>query len=130
MKEIMSGRLFSRTSVLLGSRGLLARRFHYIGNRSGGLFGPQANAYLRARASPLGANWIHNVPAVRTISFARIIPKLALKLARVPAMFGGAILAGLAYLQYQATRTSFTTVPIVRKLLGSGTDRFPLKFRS
>lgn len=110
MKRIMSGRLFSRTAVLLDSRGLLARRFHYIGNRSGRLFGPQANGYLRARTSPPGANWIHNVPAVRTISFSRVLPKLAMKLARVPAMFGGAMLAGLAYLQYQATRTSSITV--------------------
>jgi hypothetical protein len=33
-----------------------------------------------------------------------MLPRLALKLARLPAMFGGAMIAGLAYLQYQATR--------------------------
>jgi hypothetical protein len=58
----------------------------------------------RRRAWPLGANAIHNVPAIRTISFARVIPKLALKMARIPAMFGGAMIAGLAYIQYQANR--------------------------
>lgn len=56
----------------------------------------------RRRAWPLGANAIHNVPAIRSISFARVIPKLALKMARIPAMFGGAMIAGLAYIQYQA----------------------------
>jgi hypothetical protein len=54
----------------------------------------------------VGANAIHNVPAVRSISFARMLPKLALKLVKVPAMFGGATIAGLAYFQYQATRMS------------------------
>jgi hypothetical protein len=35
-----------------------------------------------------------------------MLPRLALKLARIPAMFGGATIAGLAYIQYQANRTS------------------------
>jgi hypothetical protein len=34
-------------------------------------------------------------------------PKLALKFVRIPAMFGGAMIAGLAYLQYQAARMLF-----------------------
>lgn len=51
---------------------------------------------------PIGASSIHNVPAVRTISFVRMVPNLFIKLLRIPAMFGGAMLAGLAYLQYQA----------------------------
>jgi hypothetical protein len=42
---------------------------------------------------------------VRAISFARVFPKLAMKLLRIPAMFGGAMVAGMAYFQYQATRT-------------------------
>lgn len=53
---------------------------------------------------PMGYNSIHNAVAVRNAHFARILPKLALKLARIPALFGGAMIAGLAYLQYQATR--------------------------
>lgn len=56
------------------------------------------------RPWPFGAYAIHNIPAVRNISFARSLPKLATKLLRVPAMFGGAAVAGLAYIQYQATR--------------------------
>lgn len=61
----------------------------------------------RRHAWPLGANAIHNLPAVRTISFARVIPQLALKMARLPALFGGAMIAGLAYIQYQASRESW-----------------------
>lgn len=100
----MSGRLLSRSATLLSGR-TVARQFQYLGvTRAGGLINPQGSAYLRVRSWPLGTNAIHNVPAVRTISFARVLPKLALKLARIPAMFGGAMIAGLAYIQYQAAR--------------------------
>jgi hypothetical protein len=58
----------------------------------------------RRRLWPMGYNYLHNAVAVRNASFVRILPKLVLKFARIPAMFGGAIIAGLAYLQYQATR--------------------------
>ena len=54
----------------------------------------------------MGSFAVHNVPAVRSISFVRIIPNLFMKFARIPAMFGGAMIAGLAYMQYQATRKS------------------------
>ncbi|KAI1931156.1 mitochondrial dynamin GTPase Msp1 [Ophidiomyces ophidiicola] len=105
----MSGRLLSRSSALLSRRSsLITRQIHHTGGvQSGGLLRSPGNGYyLRARLPPLpvGQNWIHHVPAVRTISFARIIPKLAMKLVRVPAMFGGAMIAGLAYLQYQAAQ--------------------------
>ncbi|KAK5119029.1 hypothetical protein LTR62_000240 [Meristemomyces frigidus] len=50
----------------------------------------------------LGPNAIHNLPAVRHASFARIIPNLAMKLLRVPAMMGMGMLGLVAYIQYQA----------------------------
>ena len=62
------------------------------------------NARNRKRGRPFGSYSLHNVPAVRAISFSRVLPKLAVKLVRIPAMFGTAMIAGLAYLQYQATR--------------------------
>ncbi|CAZ83813.1 unnamed protein product [Tuber melanosporum] len=40
--------------------------------------------------------------AVRSLSFSRAIPKLVYKFARLPVAFGGATVAGLAYVQYQA----------------------------
>ena len=57
-----------------------------------------------SRQWPFGASSIHNVPAVRSISFARVLPQLALKMARLPALFGASMIAGLAYIQYQAAR--------------------------
>ena len=60
----------------------------------------------------MGANAMHNVPAVRSYSFARVLPKLALKMARIPAMFGGAMIAGLAYIQYQAAQAGNYVVDV------------------
>lgn len=75
--------------------------------RAGGLLRtPQNSRNPRRRSWPFGTYSLHNVPAVRNISFARALPKLAVKFLRVPAMFGGAAIAGLAYIQYQATRMS------------------------
>jgi hypothetical protein len=102
---IMSGRILSHRLVPLLRNGHLARHLHNAGSRTGGLLRADGGAALRGRAWPIGSNGIHNVPAVRSISFARMLPKLAMKLIRVPAMFGGATIAGLAYFQYQATRT-------------------------
>lgn len=47
----------------------------------------------------------------RAISFHRAIPKLFMKFAKLPAAFGGVTIAGLAYLQYQATRSSTPIYP-------------------
>ena len=73
--------------------------------RSGGLLRRDGISLLRTRRPwPLGANSIHNVPAARSISFARILPRLAVKMARIPAMFAASMIGGLAYLQYQAAQ--------------------------
>ncbi|KAK8038059.1 msp1 [Apiospora phragmitis] len=45
----------------------------------------------------------HNAVIVRNASFIRFLPKLAAKLIRIPAMAGGVTVAGLAWLQYQAS---------------------------
>ncbi|OKL55833.1 hypothetical protein UA08_08919 [Talaromyces atroroseus] len=98
----MSGRIVSQRLTPLLRRGLLVRHVNFPGSRTGGLLRVD-NAAVRGRAWPIGASSIHNnVPAVRNISFARILPRLAVKLARIPAMFGGAMIAGVAYIQYQA----------------------------
>lgn len=103
----MSGRILSHRLAPLVRTGL-ARHIHNAGARTGGLLRADSGAALRGRAWPIGANGIHNnVPAIRAFSFHRILPKLALKLVRIPAMFGGATIAGLAYFQYQATRMLF-----------------------
>ncbi|KAK0939550.1 mitochondrial dynamin GTPase Msp1 [Friedmanniomyces endolithicus] len=60
------------------------------------------------RTWPFGTNALHLLPSssptVRHASFARSIPKLALKLIRVPAMAGAGMLGLVAYIQYQASQ--------------------------
>ena len=58
----------------------------------------------RRRGWPFGTNALHNVPAMRPISFARVLPNLAIKLFRIPAMLGGAMITGFAYMQYKTIR--------------------------
>ena len=67
------------------------------------------------RQWPMQAVAIHNVPAVRHASFARVIPQLAMKLFRVPAMLGAVTISGLAYLQYQATLAGTWAMDILGK---------------
>ncbi|OJD22192.1 hypothetical protein ACJ73_06459 [Blastomyces percursus] len=113
----MSGRLLSHGTAVLARRSLLARQLHNIGAITGSLLrSTQGGAVgIRGRPWPLRANWIHNVPAVRTFSFARALPKLALKFARIPAMFGGAMVAGLAYIQYQAAQAGNYAMDVIRQ---------------
>lgn len=104
----MSGRLLTSGLAPLARRatGYAGRRLaHNASTRGGGLIRTDgALSRIRQRSWPVGISAIHNVPAVRHISIVRNIPSLFLKLFRVPAMFGGAAVAGMAYLQYQANR--------------------------
>ncbi|KAL8823765.1 MAG: hypothetical protein Q9191_005570 [Dirinaria sp. TL-2023a] len=77
--------------------------------------GPSVARSAQKRKWPFGANALHNVPAVRTISFARALPSLAVKIMRIPAMFGAATVGGLAYLQYQATQAGNYAMENIRK---------------
>ena len=97
----------ARTSAVpvLGSR-------RYLHKPVGGLSRQQLPLNVlntRKRAWPCGTNALHNVPSVRAISFARVLPNLAVKLLRIPAMLGAAAIGGLTFLQYQATRRSTAT---------------------
>ena len=110
----MSGRLIAsrfRPLVLRGTRTL----HHHAAPSTGGLL--RADTAVRAARRttwPAGYTPFSNAVAVRNASFARMLPKLFAKFARIPAMFGGATIAGLAYVQYQATRMfSFYAVPVL-----------------
>ncbi|KAJ5633829.1 hypothetical protein N7528_001671 [Penicillium herquei] len=110
----MSGRILSHRLAPLVRTGM-ARHIHSAASRTGGLLRADSGAGLRRRAWPIGANGIHNnVPAIRAFSFTRMLPKLALKLVRIPAMFGGATVAGLAYFQYQATQAGNYAMDLFR----------------
>ncbi|KAI7005501.1 hypothetical protein KC355_g8178, partial [Hortaea werneckii] len=55
----------------------------------------------------------YNLPAVRHASFTRVIPRLAMKLVRVPAMLGAGLIGGAAYLQYQAVQAGTYAIDIL-----------------
>ncbi len=103
----MSGRLLAAGALPLTRRGAVqaVRRYHRL--PTGGLQGSDAAARTARRRMQLPANAFHNAVIVRNASFARFLPKLVLKFARIPAMFGGLIIGGVAWVQYQAIRTQF-----------------------
>lgn len=70
----------------------------------------------------MGSSAIHNLPAVRHASFARVLPKLAMKLARIPAMFATAMIGGVAYLQYQAVQAGTYAIDIFGKAKDTATS--------
>ncbi|KAL1304413.1 hypothetical protein AAFC00_003411 [Neodothiora populina] len=103
----MSGRLLtSRVAPLARTASLATLRSPYhTANRAGGLLSRSSNArWTHLRLFSLGSNAAQSVPAVRHASFARAIPKLAMKFIRVPAMFGAMAISALAYIQYQAAQ--------------------------
>ena len=91
----MNGRVLTRVSPLL-RRG--TRPYSHAIARSG------LRPFPRPRRWPPGVNAMHNVPAVRSISFVRVLPQLALKMARLPALLGAGMVGTFAYVQYQATQ--------------------------
>ncbi|KAI5781430.1 P-loop containing nucleoside triphosphate hydrolase protein [Geopyxis carbonaria] len=79
------------------------RRFYTPVTSSAGLLRSDSTLHARRPTLPTQIYRYHNSNAlVRNISFGRALPKLVLKFARIPAAFGTAAIAGLAYLQYQA----------------------------
>ena len=72
---------------------------------------------------PIGTNAnALSLPVTRNISFARALPKLFLKAARIPAAFGGAMIAGMAYLQYQAAQASSYAMDVFKQAKETATD--------
>jgi hypothetical protein len=103
----MSGRLVAtRLSTLARRTPLLTPRLYTTHSLpAGGLLRNEAALRLvKRRPWPLGSYALHNLPATRSISFARVIPKLVGKFATVGAAAGGAVVAGVSYIQYQAGR--------------------------
>lgn len=67
-----------------------------------------------------GGNSFHNAVIARNASFARFLPKLVVKFARIPAMFGGLAIGAFAWVQYQANRM-YPAVFYLHPFLSSGT---------
>lgn len=71
---------------------------------TGGLLRADAAVRATQRRMWMGGNAFHHAVAVRNASFGRFLPKLAMKLVRIPALFGATAVAGFAWVQYQANR--------------------------
>ncbi|KAB5563064.1 dynamin family protein [Coniochaeta sp. 2T2.1] len=118
----MSGRLLSARVM-----GPLARRAgnlqsagfrHYHRLNTGGLQSADAAVRATRRAMWFPGNSFHNAVIARNASFARFLPKLAMKFVRIPAMFGGLMIGGVAWIQYQAIQVSNSA----RDMFGNMTD--------
>lgn len=104
----MSGRLLTARLATLARRTALHTPRLYTTHAlpAGGLLRNDAGLRLiKRRPWPLGSYALHNLPATRSISFARVVPRLVTKLATAGAAAGGAVVAGVSYIQYQAGRT-------------------------
>ena len=71
---------------------------------TGGLQRTEHASRALRRSMRFPANSYHNAVIVRNASFIRLLPKLALKFARIPALFGTVMIGGVAWIQYQAIR--------------------------
>lgn len=91
---------------------------------TGGLL--RADASVRATQKRIwnGGSSFHNAVTVRNVSFARLLPKLVLKAARLPALFGGLTIAGFAWVQYQANRAGTYALDVLNTTKDSVTDTF------
>lgn len=100
----MSGRLLAAGAIPLTRRAAVqaVRQYHRL--PTGGLL--RADAAVRATGRRLwfSGSAFQNAVIVRNASFARFLPKLVVKFARIPAMFGGLMIGAVAWIQYQAIR--------------------------
>ena len=78
------------------------RHFHQL--PTGGIQRAELAARGFRRSLQFPSNAYHNAVIVRNASFARLLPKLAIKFIRIPALFGGLTIAAVGWIQYQAIR--------------------------
>ncbi|KAH7377783.1 P-loop containing nucleoside triphosphate hydrolase protein [Pyrenochaeta sp. MPI-SDFR-AT-0127] len=121
----MSGRLVATRLATLARRTPLHTPRLYTTHTlpAGGLLRNEAGLRLiKRRPWPLGSYALHNLPATRSISFARVIPKLVTKFATVGAAAGGAVLAGVSYIQYQAGQAGTFALDLFHRTKDGATE--------
>lgn len=107
----MSGRLIAtagRLPALRSASARAVRQYHQV--PSGGLLRADAAVRATRRRMWFPVNCFHNAVAVRNASFARLLPRLMVKFVRIPALAGGVMVGGLAWVQYKATCTCAGTL--------------------
>ncbi|KAI5862920.1 dynamin family protein [Durotheca rogersii] len=101
----MSGRLIAAAGRLQGMRSATVRAVRqYHHHPSSGLLRAEAAVRATRRHMRFPVNSFHNAVIVRNASFARFLPRIVVKFVRIPAMAGGVMIGGLAWIQYQATQ--------------------------
>ncbi|KAK4137915.1 hypothetical protein BT67DRAFT_460387 [Trichocladium antarcticum] len=76
------------------------RQFHQL--PTGGIQRVEIAARGFRRSVQFPANAYHNAVIVRNASFLRLLPRLAMRFIRIPALFGGLMIGVMGWLQYQA----------------------------
>ncbi|KAK0392180.1 hypothetical protein NLU13_1678 [Sarocladium strictum] len=100
----MSGRLVAAGLRPTPRRALVDNVRHLHRFPTGGLLRTDASIRATQRRMWYGGNAFHNAVTARNASFGRFLPKLVVKLTRIPALFGGLAVGGFAWVQYQATQ--------------------------
>ncbi|KAL6851810.1 P-loop containing nucleoside triphosphate hydrolase protein [Trichoderma novae-zelandiae] len=88
---------------------------------TGGLLRADASIRETRRRMWFGGNAFHNQVITRNASFVRFLPKLVLKFARIPAMFGGLAIGAFAWVQYQATQAGTYAISVFNTTLDTVT---------
>ncbi|KAK5993161.1 Protein msp1 [Cladobotryum mycophilum] len=88
---------------------------------TGGLLRADASIRVTRKRMWLGGNAFHNAVMTRNASFARFLPKLVVKFARIPAMFGGLAIGGFAWVHYQATQAGNYAISVFNNTLDTVT---------
>ncbi|KAK2603049.1 hypothetical protein N8I77_009533 [Diaporthe amygdali] len=125
----MSGRLLAAGILPLTTRRAAAnlpeaavRHYHRFRLPTGGLQRADAAIHAtRQRMWPPGSAF-HNAVIVRNASFARFLPRLLVKFVRIPAMFGGLMIGGVAWVQYQAIQVSNSASEMYRNMKSTAMD--------
>lgn len=101
----MSGRFLAASLRPVAARNTSTAAVRHLHRfPTGGLLRADASIREARRRMWFGGNSIHNLVIARNASFVRLLPKLVVKFARIPALFGGLAIGGFAWVQYQATR--------------------------
>ncbi|KAL2266359.1 hypothetical protein VTJ83DRAFT_5711 [Remersonia thermophila] len=95
------------------------RHFHRLPTGGIQLADPALPAFRRSLQFP--ANAYHNAVIVRNASFARLLPKLAVKFIRIPALFGGMMIGAVGWIQYQAIKVGNSAQELYGSIVGSVT---------
>lgn len=98
----------------------IARYLHRF--PTGGLLRADAAVRATQRRIWFQGNAFHHAVTVRNASFSRILPKLVVKLVRLPALFAASTIAAFTWVQYQANQAGTYAVNVFNTTKDTVTD--------